>query len=87
MRKDNGTMWQSIQITVTGHKYTFTFDGAEDALVVKFANARTLSNGTWLHSKTLKSSRILEKCSVFPARKEYVSMDKIRNSQKLPDVQ
>ncbi len=29
----------------------------------------------WLHSKTLKSSRILGKCSVFP-RSEYVSMDR-----------
>ncbi len=37
-------------------------------LVVKLQTNRTLSNGTWLHSKT-KSSRILEKCSVFPARK------------------
>ncbi len=24
--------------TITGYKYTFTFDGAEDVLVVKFAN-------------------------------------------------
>ncbi len=28
--------------TVTGYKYTFTFDGAEDVLVVKFANKQDI---------------------------------------------
>ncbi len=27
-----------------------SFDGAEDVLVVKFANKQDISNGTWLHS-------------------------------------
>ncbi len=63
--------------TVTGYKYTFTFDGAEkDVLVVKFTQTnRTLSNGTWLHSKNMKSSRI-ENAAYFRARKEVRSMDR-----------
>ncbi len=32
--------------TVIRYKYIFTFDGAEDVLVAKFANKQTLSNGT-----------------------------------------
>lgn len=28
--------------TITGYKYTFTFDGAEDVLVVKFANKQDI---------------------------------------------
>ncbi len=64
-------MWLKYTDTVTGYKYTFTFDGAEDVLVVKFANNGALSNGTWLHSKTLKSSRILEMQRI--ARKEHVT--------------
>ncbi len=49
---------------VTGYKCTFTFDGAEDVLVVR-CKQRTLNNG-WLHSKTKGSSRISEKYGVFP---------------------
>ncbi len=50
--------WQlkSIRNTITGYKYTFTFDGAEDVLVVKFANEQDIKQ--WdidLHSKTLRS--------------------------------
>ncbi len=33
---------QSIQIPVTGYKYTFTFDEAEDVLVDKFANKQDI---------------------------------------------
>ncbi len=31
-----------MQIFITGYKYTFTFDGAEDVLVVKFANEQDI---------------------------------------------
>ncbi len=58
-----------------GYKYTFTFDGAEDVLVVKFANKQDIKQWDIGYSENMKSSRILEKC-IFPARKEYVSMDR-----------
>ncbi len=44
--------------TITGYKYTFTFDGAEDVLVLQ--TNRTLSNGGVVHSKQ-GSSRISRK--------------------------
>ncbi len=66
--------------TVTGYKYTFTFDGAED-LVVKFANKQDIKQWDAVTFETLKSD-ILEKCSRISARKEYVSMDR----PEIPEV-
>ncbi len=67
------TMWlKSIQdSSVTGYKYTFTFDDAEDVLVVKFANKQDIKQWCW---KTLPED--IRKMQRISARKEYVSMDR-----------
>ncbi len=83
--KTMGRCGCAYRYLVTGYKYTFTFDGAEDVLVNKLA--KQTDNGTWLHSKTLKSSRIARKCSVFPRGREYVSRVIDQKFVKLLDVQ
>ncbi len=51
--------------TITGYKYTFTFDGAEDVLVVKFANEQTQQWDVVTSRKTFEVFEV-RKCSVFP---------------------
>ncbi len=62
-------MWDDVAKkytnTVTGYKYTFTFDGAA-VLVVKLQTNRTLSNGDVLVIRSRGLRGYQKKCNVFP---------------------
>lgn len=62
--------------TVTGYKYTFTFDGAEDVLVVKFANKQDIKQWDVVTFENLEVFEDIRKMQRISARKEYVSMDR-----------
>ncbi len=49
------------------YKYTFTFDGAEDVLVVKFANKQTLSSRDVFTSENLEVFEDIENAAYFRA--------------------
>ncbi len=68
---------KSIQILSSqGINIHLHFDGVEDApLAVKLVNEQDIKQWDG-YIRNLRSSRISEKCSVFPKRKEYVSMDR-----------
>ncbi len=70
-------MWpKSATDTVTGYKYTSSFDGAEDVLVVKFANKQDITMGRGWLSENLEVFEDIRKMQRISAqRKEYVSMD------------
>ncbi len=59
----------------SGYKYTFTFDGAEDVLVVKFANEQDIKQ--WdVYIRKPCGLRGYQKMQRISARKEHVSMDR-----------
>ncbi len=71
---------KSIQILSQGINIHLPFDGAEDVLVVKFANEQDIKQ--WMgYTENLEVFEDIRKCSVFPARKEYVSMDRTEISR------
>ncbi len=69
--------------TVTGYKYTFTFDGAEDVLVMGTTN-RTLSNGTLVTFNLEVFEDVQKNAAIFPRRR--YGMDR-PEGVKLLDVQ